>query len=104
MEPSKDNTWLLELLPPAEYKSHHPLRGLFADCLDDLNPEDKFLLEAWAWEGLTLSQLSTRMGFGGKQTAHYRLNRALRALRQALKERGLDYDEPDTSGDTTEAD
>lgn len=99
-------TWLLELLPPAEYKGEHPLRELFADIVDNLPDEDRILIEAIFYEGLSLSEAAYRLGFGGaspkgiqegtaaKQTAHYRMNRALRLIREALDKEGFNVDDP----------
>lgn len=87
-----DQTWLLELLPPAEYKGPHPLRDVFASAVDSLPPEDRLVIEAWAWEGLSLSEIAKRLGLGAKQSAHYRLNRALGLLKIALATRGVDLD------------
>lgn len=92
------NDYLLESIPPVTYKSEHPLRELFADIIDDMDPEDRIVIEAVFFEGVALSELAHRLGLGARQSAHYRLNRALGLVKGALEEKGfsietLSYDQ-----------
>lgn len=85
------------------------MRELFAEIVDDLDDEDRRLIEAVFYEGLSLSEAAYRLGFGGatstgrnegraaKQTAHYRLNRALNQIRTALEKRGITHDDGTTT-------
>lgn len=84
-----NHEWLLHLLPPAQYKQEHPLREVFAECVDNLPEEDRLIIEAIYWEGITLAEAAQRLGLGAKQSAHYRLNRALGLLKEALIEKGI---------------
>lgn len=82
--------WLLHLLPPAQYKEEHPLRGLIADAVEALPDDDRLTLEAWAWEEIPLIEIARRLGLNARQSAHYRVQRALGLLKDELKERGFE--------------
>ncbi len=91
MSERQDQSWLLELLPPAQYKSEHPLREVFAEAVDNLPEEDRLIIEAVFWEGVSLSEAAHRLGLSAKQSAHYRLQRALGRLKESLEARGITY-------------
>lgn len=86
------NQWLLETIPPVTYKADHPLRNLIADIVDNLPDEDRLLLEAIMWEGVSLSEAATRLGLAARQSAHYRLKRALGLVRAELEKAGIEED------------
>lgn len=83
--------WLIERGIPVG-KGDHPLRELMADLLDEMEPDDRRILEAWAWEGLTYREIAEEFGLAGRQGGHYRVQAALKRLRKLLEERGINYD------------
>ncbi len=98
------NQFLLERLPPVAYKQEHPLREVFADIVDNLPEEDRLIIEAIMWEGISLAEAAHRLGLGAKQSAHYRLGRALGLVEDELKKVGYDVNSRRISGSTSAGD
>lgn len=92
MASTMSNEFLLERLPPVRYKGPHPMREMFAVIIDDLPEEDRLIIEAIFFEGISLSEAAHRLGLGAKQSAHYRVNRALEMIRKKLEEQDYDID------------
>jgi DNA-directed RNA polymerase specialized sigma24 family protein len=84
--------WLLEQGKPLTHRGDHPLRDLIADLLDELEEDDRRVLEMWAWEGLTFQAIANELGLAGRQGGHYRVVAALAKLKVLLKEKGIGYD------------
>lgn len=80
----------IEVGDPILGKGDHPLRDLLAELVDDLEPEDRYVIEAWAYERVTYAELARRLGLAGRQGGHYRVLVALEKLAEALAERGID--------------
>lgn len=87
MRPVPD--WLLELGSPIG-KKDHPLKDLVAEVIDSLEPKHQQAINMWAYEGLTYREIAEHFGLAGRQGGHYRVKAALKVLRKALEERGID--------------
>lgn len=85
------NQYLLETLPNVTYKGgDHPMRERIADIVDGLPEQDRIIIEAIMWEGISLSEAATRLGLSARQSAHYRLKRALGLVRDELEKEGYE--------------
>lgn len=86
MRPVPD--WLLERGEPVG-KQDHPLKDLIAEVIDSLETRHREALEMWAYEGLTYREIADHFDLAGRQGGHYRVKAALKALKEALEEKGI---------------
>jgi hypothetical protein len=83
--------WQLEQGEPVIGKGDHPLRELIADIVDDLDPETRLVIEMYAYERATFQAIADEFGLAGRQSGAYRVEAALKILKEKLLERGVDY-------------
>lgn len=87
MKPVPD--WMLEGAGPLINPIPHEFGEVVKDAVDSLKPQDRWVVEMYFYERVPLSEMAARMGLSGRQSAAYRLGRALGHLEQALAERGV---------------
>lgn len=83
--------WQLEQGTPVIGKGDHPLRDLIAEIVDDLDPETRLVIEMYAYERATFQQIADEFGLAGRQSGAYRVEAALKILKEKLQEKGIDY-------------
>lgn len=84
--------WLLEQGTPIG-KGDHPLRELIADIIDGLEDErTRFVLNMWAYEGLTFAAIAEELGLAGRQGGQYAVRAALKVLKEKLIEQGVNFE------------
>jgi RNA polymerase sigma factor (sigma-70 family) len=84
-------TWVLEQHIP-DLADEHPLTDLIRDALEELPEEQRDLLLFYFYERRTLTEIADETGVTHKSSAHYRIDRALDALKKILAEKGLTDD------------
>lgn len=81
--------WALEGGTAVVGKGDHPMRDVLAELVDDLEPEDRRVLEMWAWERCTYQMIADHFGLAGRQGGQFRVARALKKLAAVLAGRGI---------------
>ena len=71
--------------PDASLDALQTLREAVVDCLDQLGPEDRFVLEALWFEGITVRALAERLGIHKSRT-HRIAQRAVNRLGQVCED------------------
>lgn len=59
------------------------------DAVEELDPEDQYVILRYFYERMTLSDIATTLALAGRTSGHYRVQRALDTLREKLAEKGI---------------
>lgn len=81
--------WMIEGAGPLVDPIPHRYGEIVRECVDSLKPQDRYAVEMYFYERISLAEMAHRLGLKGRQSAAYRLGRALGHLEECLKERGI---------------